>query len=132
MIVELHAHAVGGENARRGFGKKSGVDAAVVGDGNGGCGKVCLEIVGVALRGLADGKYVHTVRARAEHAAQSAGTKFQLAVKPILDGGIVAADGQKLRVQRVVVFRFFQPLTIKSVSVHRKILPYSQYYRFQC
>ena len=128
----MHAHAVGGKNARRGLGKEPGVDAAVVGDRDGWRGKVRLEIIGIALRSLADGKYVHAVRTRAEHAAQPAGTEFQLAVKAIFDGGIVAADGQKLRVQRVIVFRFFQPLTIKSVSVHRKILPYSQYYRFQC
>ena len=84
-----------------------------------------LEIIGIALRGLADGENVHAVRACAKHAAQSTGAEFQFTVKPVLDGGIVAADGFQLLAERRVSGGLFQPQPVKHVYIHRKYLPNS-------
>ena len=126
--IDVHANAVCGKNTRRSLGKEPGVDAAVISDGDGGGGKMRLEIIGIALRGLADGENVHAVRACAEHAAQSAGAEFQLTVKPVLDGGIVAADGLQLLAERRVSGSLFQPQPVKRVYIHRKYLPNSLFY----
>ena len=123
--IDVHANAVCGKNTRRGLGKEPGVDAAVISDGDGGGGKMRLEIIGIALRGLADGENIHAVRARAEHAAQSTGAEFQLAVKPVLDGGIVAADGFQLLAERRASGGLFQPQQVKRVYIHRNYLPNS-------
>ena len=84
-----------------------------------------LEIIGIALRGLADGENIHAVCARAEHAAQPAGTEFQLAVKAVLDGGGVAADGFQLLAERSVSGGLFPPQAVQRVYIHRNILPNS-------
>ena len=84
-----------------------------------------FEIIGIALRGLADGENVHAVRACAEHAAQPAGAEFQFTVKPILDGGLVAADGFQFLVKRRVSGGLFQPQPVKRVYIHRNYLPNS-------
>ena len=123
--IDVHANAVRGKNTRRSLGKEPGVDAAVVGDGNGETCGVIFEIIGIALRGFSDGKNIHAVRARAEHAAQPAGAEFQLAVKPVLDGGIVAADGLQLIAERCASGGLFQPQQVKRVYIHRNYLPNS-------
>ena len=123
--INVHANAVCGKNTRRGLGKEPGVDAAVISDGDGGGGKMRLEIIGIALRGLADGENIHAVCAGADHAAQSAGTEFQLAVKAVLDGGVVAADGFQLFAERSVSGGLFPPQAVQRVYIHRNILPNS-------
>ena len=121
----MYANAVCGKNTRRGLGKETGVDAAVVGDRNGRRGKARFEIIGIALCGFSDGENIHAVCAGADHAAQPAGTEFQLAVKAVLDGGSVAADGFQLFAERSVSGGFFQPQPVKRVYIHRKYLPNS-------
>ena len=121
----MHANAVRGKNTRRGLGKKTGVDAAVVGDRNGRRGKARFEIIGIALCGFSDGENIHAVCAGAEHATQSTGAEFQFTVKPILDGGIVAADGFQLLAERRVSGGPFQPQPVKRVYIHRNYLPNS-------
>ena len=118
--INVHANAVCGKNTRRGLGKKTGVDAAVVGDGDGGGGKMRLEIIGIALRGLADGENIHAVRARAEHAAQSAGAEGKVTVKAVLDLRGVAhlVERGKLRAQRVVLHAR-EPAAVSVQSGHR-------------
>ena len=85
-----------------------------------------LEIIGIALRGLADGENVHAVRARAEHAAQSAGAEFQLPVKAVGDGVLVACNALQLlgKVSRhpglgkpaviLLFYFFFHRITLSS------------------
>ena len=123
--INVHANAVRGKNSCRSLGKETGVDAAVISYGDGRRGKMRLEIIGIALRGLADGENIHAVCAGADHAAQSAGTEFQLAVKAVLDGGVVAADGFQLFAERRVSGGFFPPQAVQRVYIHRNILPNS-------
>ena len=123
--IDVYANAVRGKNSCRSLGKETGVDAAVVGDRNGRRGKARFEIIGIALRGFSDGENIHAVCAGADHAAQSAGTEFQLAVKAVLDGGGVAADGFQLLAERSVSGGLFPPQAVQRVYIHRKYLPNS-------
>ena len=123
--INVHANAVRGKNSCRSLGKETGVDAAVISYGDGRRGKMRLEIIGIALRGLADGENIHAVCAGADHAAQPAGTEFQLAVKAVLDGGGVAADGFQLFAERSVSGGLFPPQAVQRVYIHRNILPNS-------
>ena len=84
-----------------------------------------LEIIGIALCGFSDGENIHAVCAGADHAAQPAGAEFQLAVKAVLDGGVVAADGFQLFAERSVSGGLFPPQAVKRVYIHRNILPNS-------
>ena len=123
--INVHANAVRGKNSCRSLGKETGVDAAVISYGDGRRGKMRLEIIGIALRGLADGENIHAVCAGADHATQSTGAEFQFTVKPILDGGIVAADGFQLLAERSVSGGLFPPQAVQRVYIHRNILPNS-------
>ena len=80
----MRPNAVCGQN-RGAFARKDiGLDAAVVGDGHGRRFAVLVQVIGKALRRLAHGIDVHAVGAGADHAAQPAGSEFQIPVKPVV------------------------------------------------
>ena len=113
--VHAGGNAVRGQHAGGLAGEQRTVMAAVVGDGYlfGQAGRI--EVVRQPLRCLAHGVEVHPVRARADHAAQAAGAEFQIAVKAVRDGVVVARDGDELGFDGVVQIRLGKPAVIEVV-----------------
>ena len=70
---------------------------------------VLIDVVGEALRRLADRVDVHAVRAGADDAAQAARTKGQARVEAVLDFLLIVADREQLLLRRIVEIRVAQP-----------------------
>ena len=88
---EVNLHAVCGQHARGHAGERIAFEAAVVADNGGRSGKAPVEVVRQPLRSFGDSIDVHAVGAGADHAAQAAGTKGEVAVEGVLDGRLVHA-----------------------------------------
>ena len=97
---EVHLHAVSGQHARGHARECIAFETAVIADDGGGSGEALVEVVRQPLRSPGDGIDVHAVGPRADHAAQPAGSKGEVAVKGVLDGRFVHAPEllKKLRI----------------------------------
>ena len=90
-VEQIGQNPVGGENLDTFHCKLCGMIPRVIGNDNAAAAKrrtVVFQFVGKPLGCLANGVDIHTVGAGAHDAAQSAGAKFQIAVKAILDFGL--------------------------------------------
>ncbi len=118
--IEIGGHAVGGKHTRGLAREARRADAAVVGNGAAQRQSRRLEVSGKSLRRAADNVNIHAVRARAEHAAQSAGAEGKVTVKAVLDLRGVAhlVERGKLRAQRVVLHAR-EPAAVSVQSGHR-------------
>ena len=118
--IEIGGHAVGGKHTRGLAREARRADAAVVGNGAAQRQSRRLEVSGKSLRRAADNINIHAVRARAEHAAQSAGAEGKVTVKAVLDLRGVAhlVERGKLRAQRVILHAR-EPAAVSVQSGHR-------------
>ena len=83
--VQMSGNAAGRQNTRGLLCKKLGIDPAVVGDCHRTAGFLFIQVIREALGRLSHGVNIHPVGSRAQHAAQAARSKFQIAVKPVVD-----------------------------------------------
>ena len=90
--IEVHKHAVGSKYAGCSLGKQCGFDAAVVGDGYAGICKFFMKIVAIALSRPGHRVHIEQVGACANHAAQTARAKFEIPIKAILYGSLIAGN----------------------------------------
>ena len=97
MLIDTDMDAVGRQDFRRSLGEHIALDAAVVADGNGLGAALGLDPVGKALGRLAHNINVHTVGARADHAAQTRRAEFQRDRKAILNGSVILTDSFQFR-----------------------------------
>ena len=90
--VDMNTDAVCREHCRRRLCEGIGLDAAVIGDGNGGLFEGAVDIVCKTLRRSANGVDIHSAGAGAEHAAQTAGAEFQIIIEALTDRIRIALD----------------------------------------
>ena len=99
--------------------KFGGHDSGIVGDRNALLLSVLGEnVVRQSLCRLTHGINVHAVRSRSDHAAQSAGSKLQLTVKPIFNLRLIVLDGSKLCLCILVKIRVCAPLFVSLHVTH--------------
>ena len=117
LRVKVDLYAVRRKHARRRARKHIGLDARIVGDGDGGFFEIRVEIVRKPLRRLVDGVDVHAVRARADHAAQPRRAEFQIFVETVEDLLIVSFNCFQLRQQVLVRCCLFTPKVVKRMDI---------------
>ena len=88
--------AVGSKHRRCRAHEELGIDTRIVGDGHGGLVAVraLIQIIGKALRGLADRMDVHAVRADADDAAQTGGAERKRSIERIFHCRLIAGVNQ--------------------------------------
>ena len=110
--IDVRLDAVSSQNSRRFFCEHIALDAAVVADGNFFRQVRSVQVVGKTLRRLADVVDVHPIGACADDPTQTAGAEFQLPVKTVGDGILVACDALQLLGKVGGHFRLCQPAVI--------------------
>ncbi len=119
LAVDVYLYAVCSKNCGSFLGENVGLYAAVVSDSHRGiCGESLVNIVCKTLCCSAYSINVHSVGACADNAAQTARTKFKIAVKSVCDSVGISCNGFKLGLKIGIVGGFFAPKGVKLGFVH--------------
>ena len=94
------------------LGKDSGLDPAVIGNGNRWGLKICVYIIRKSLSCPADGVNVQPVAARTDYTPQTAGAEGQIPIKAILDGICVVCNLFELYLKIRIIYGLLTPKVI--------------------
>ena len=98
--------------------------AGIVGNGNALLFSALFDdVIGQPLSGLSHRVDIHPVGTRADHAAQSARTEFQLLIEPVLDLLLIAFDCGKLVLRLLVKVGILPPEPILVHKAHNLFPP---------
>ena len=130
---EVCDDAVGGENARRGFGEHVRLAAGIVRDDHAALhrgGAERLDVFGKPLRRPAHGEHVHHVRAVADDAAHARGAELELRAETVFDLLFVAFDRLQLALAFLAERGIVQPFVIHCFVIHFFLPPTCRFLYF--
>ena len=110
--------AVCSENGSSFLCKNVRLDAAVVGNSNGGVLECLVNIIGKTLSSTSYSVNVHSVCACADNASETACTEFEITVESVLYSLIIACNGLKFCLEVRVICCLFTPECIKFLFIH--------------